>query len=265
MPNPSNIKSPISLVAYGRSGTSLLFKAFQQCGNIDCLGETANLVFTSWRALEHIEGLTRYRGFNEGHYQKDAGRLVRNAFSSVFPSEHELWMHKPIGTPKVLWEFPQNKIDEFVDWYWMAFNNSFPESRTFAVIREPRDVFLSARGYWDFPKDQIWKTQWIMYKILAHPEAKLRNIVFYEELVQEPEKIMRGLMKDLDLPFSEDMLAAFGNLHVPESKDAAKADQVLDQKKSKGFSRQDQWAEIEITEMATKALAAYDALHTRSS
>src|SRR5881392_2281706 len=87
MPNESNIGSPISLVAHGRSGTSLLFRAFGKLADVDCVGETANMIFTTWRALDQIAGITRYGVIPNPHYKQDAARLVRNAFLQIFPSE----------------------------------------------------------------------------------------------------------------------------------------------------------------------------------
>ncbi len=98
MPNIRNIESPITLIAHSRSGTSVLLRAFGLHPDVEAVGETANLVFTTWRALEQISGLTRY---GNADCSADAAVLVRNAFLHAFPSPKRHWMHKPIGVPRI--------------------------------------------------------------------------------------------------------------------------------------------------------------------
>lgn len=267
MPNITNIKAPISLIAHGRSGTSLLFKAFAARNDMDCIGEAGNLVFTTWRALEHVSGLTRYGKVEDPDvYGRDAGALVRKAFLTIYPSEREKWMMKPIGTPRIMWDFPGNDWDALADWYWTVFNTSFPQARKFSIVRHPNDVFLSSKKYWGGKDMALWRAQYIMYKILCHPRAGLRHIVLYDQLVADPEPQMRRMMDRIGVPFEASMMNAFDQLHVPTAGVHVQSDaaDILQQKAAKGFSREEEWAEIEDAEFREEAMAEYARLRTRA-
>lgn len=265
MPNRTNIKAPFSLIAYGRSGTSLLFKAFSARNDMDCTGETGNLIFTPWRALEQVSGITRYGKADDPKvYGREAGAIVRKAFLTVFPSEKEHWMQKPIGTPRIMWDFDAKDVDSFVEWYWTVFNRSFPQSRKFSIVRNPNDVYLSAKKYWGFTDLGIWRTQWIMYKIIGHQRANLRHLMLFEELVARPEENMKLMMERIDLPFDEAMMSAFGELHVQSGDDTAAPGDALSDKASKGFSHKEKWDAIPDCEFRNEALAEYEKLRERS-
>src|ERR1700742_4840592 len=137
MPNNANIRSPITLFGNGRSGTSVLYRAFSQHPDVEGCGESANLTFTTWRALEQISGLTRYGKIADKDYGADAGDLVRQAYLAILPTETREWAHKPIGLPRIHRDFPGVEPDseDFVAWYWTVFDRSFPESRNLALLR----------------------------------------------------------------------------------------------------------------------------------
>ncbi|MFD0979794.1 sulfotransferase [Tropicimonas aquimaris] len=267
MPNIQNIKAPVSLIAHGRSGTSLLFKAFAARGDMDCVGEAGNMVFTTWRALEQVSGLTRYgKVENPDIYGRDAGALVRKAFLTIYPSEREHWMMKPIGTPRIMWDFSSKDWDAFAKWYWMVFNTSFPQARKFTIIRHPNDVFLSSKKFWGGKDLALWRAQYIMYKIIGHQHAGLRHIMLYDQLVADPEPQMRRMMERVGVPFSDRMMKAFGQLHVPTEGVHVQSDPggALQEKAAKGFSREEEWGSIEDSEFREEAMAEYASLRSRA-
>jgi Sulfotransferase family len=264
MPNAANITAPITLFGYGRSGTSLLFKSFLARNDTDCVGESANLIFTTWRALEQVSGLTRYGKIESKAYQADAAGLVQSAFSRIYPSERKYWMQKPIGTPRIMWDFNAEEQKTFPEWYWMVFNSSFPDARKFAIVRNPNDVFLSAREYWKYPDDAIWRTQYMMYKIMNHPNSGLRCVLKYEDVVANRDVRIRELTKALGIDFQDRMLAPFNELHVPQIGKPKGSETELKEKKSKGFSHQDEWAGIADTPNRALALEEYQKLASRA-
>lgn len=260
MPNRNNITAPFSLIAYGRSGTSLLFKAFAARSDMDCTGETGNLIFTSWRALEQISGITRYGKIEEMDYRVDGAKLVRGAFLNIFPSDKPLWMQKPIGTPKMMWDFPSGDLDGFIDWYWMVFNSAFPKARKFSIIRHPNDVYLSAKKFWNFADDAIFRTQWIMNRILMHRHAGLRHLMTFEGLIAAPEDGMKALMDSLELTFDPNMMDAFAQLHVPSEDVHVARGGDLEKKQKANFSHQAKWDAIDDFPHKEKAIESYEQL-----
>ncbi len=259
MPNPQNITEPVTLIAYGRSGTSLLFRAFAARTDTDITGETGNLIFTPWRGLEQVAGLTRFGKMEDiNQYGETAAEIVRHAFLTVYPSDKPIWMQKPIGTPLAN-EFFGDDVAGFVDWYWEVFNRCFPKARKFSILRHPNDVYLSGKRFWGSKDEDLWRTQWMMYRILGHKAAGLKHVLLYEQLVAEPEAQMRQLMAKIDLPFEERMMTAFGQIHVASRGTHVKAgtDTELKQMADRGFSHRDAWGSIKPNRYREMALKEY--------
>lgn len=86
-----------------------------------------------------------------------------------------------------------------------------PEARFIHIIRDGRDVALSARNLWFGPgKDlEAQATDWVDRITKARRQAKSCSHyveVRYEDLVREPRKILERLCEFLNLPFSPQML-----------------------------------------------------------
>jgi hypothetical protein len=248
------VDSPISLIAHSRSGTSVVFRAFSLHPEVEAVGETANLIFTTWRALEQISGLTRY-GRND--CSADASVLVRNAFLLAFPSPKRNWMHKPIGVPRIWRDFSDDDLDSFVVWYWRVFQQSFPNSRTFSVVRHPKDVFLSARRYHGFPEEQVWENQALMYRLMANSDGAIRTIVRHADLVSDPERTMRKICDAVDLTFDPCMLSAFDVLQVPAKGTLFGTNEDLLKRRETHFSHRTQHDSIPLAPRASDTMERY--------
>jgi Sulfotransferase family len=257
MPNIRNIESPITLIGHGRSGTSVLLRAFDAHPDVEAVGESANLIFTTWRALDQIAGLTRY---GRADPAADASVLVRNAFLQVFPSPKRHWMHKPIGVPRAWRDFAADDPDGFVAWYWRAFDASFPGARIFSVLRHPKDVFVSSKRYHGFTDEQIWRNQALIYRILGHAKESLRIVIRHRDLIAAPEAVLRKLCDAVELPFDEQMLKAFEVLQVPARGTMFGSRDELLARRESAFSHHAQRADVPMAGHAEEAIERYRAL-----
>lgn len=255
MPNKENIRSPITLFGNGRSGTSVLYRAFALHPEVEGCGETANLIFTTWRALEQISGITRYGKIESRDYGADASEMVRNAFLAVLPSEKKEWMQKPIGLPRIYRDFPdiEPDSDRFVEWYWTAFRRSFPESRSLAILRNPLDVVVSGKSYLGVDDAVMWRSLKFLYRSLAQGKESLRIVVRYESMIAEPEATLRTICQAVDLDYNPRMPEAFDRLHVPMRGTMFGSDEALAEKRKTDFSRLEERKSLDLND---------DALHT---
>lgn len=262
MPNPNNILSPITLFGTPRSGTSVLYRALTEHPDVEGGGESANLVFTTWRALEQISGVTRYGKIALKDYGADGARLVQQAFLTVFPSEKKEWMHKPIGVPRIHADFPgtEPESETFVQWYWMVFSRSFPQSRNLAILRNPLDVVLSMTRYLDVPDSTVWRSLNFLYRSLALAPEKPRIVVTYEQLVAEPEMTLKRICEAVSLTFHPRMLRAFDRLHVPARGVMFGTPEDLQERRARGFSHQHEREALALGPDARRAIGRYHEL-----
>lgn len=81
MPNPHNIEAPVILISMQRSGTTLVHDIFRRHPDFNAIGETANLIFGVWHAVESTRNITSpliEAGVNVP-YEEKAARIVRQA------------------------------------------------------------------------------------------------------------------------------------------------------------------------------------------
>lgn len=218
MPHPGNITAPVTLVSFGRSGSSLLADMFERHPDFSSAGETANLIYGTWRAVEASIPVMPLLA-EDGRLvtnETRAARVVRQALLSAVPSPRPRWFQKPIGVPTGLPQlFGDNRWDEAAAWYWKVLRESFPEARYFTVLRNPFDVILSARAYWGFDEAALWWSLGFMSHLLAHPDSPVRYAVAYDDLVQRSRDAIGKLFEHLDVPFDERVMAAFSIIHAP--------------------------------------------------
>ncbi|WP_193143402.1 sulfotransferase [Fluviibacterium sp. MJW13] len=73
MPNRTNLTAPICLVGLGRSGTTLVTNIFRRHPGFQSLGETANLVYSTFRHIEKSLPISGPR--NQNRSDQDVARL----------------------------------------------------------------------------------------------------------------------------------------------------------------------------------------------
>ncbi|MEP6940126.1 MAG: sulfotransferase [Rudaea sp.] len=91
-----------------------------------------------------------------------------------------------------------------------AISRLMPEARFIHLVRDGRDVALSLRDLWFAPGREMetLAAHWVAHVAAAESSAveapRLR--VHYEELVLQPELVLRRICEFIELPFHEDML-----------------------------------------------------------
>jgi len=198
MPNWSNILCPISLIGNGRSGTSLVSQVFSAHPDITYIGETVNLIQSTYYSI--ASGLPKRK-------KERIPELIRNIFTHLYPTKEKYWFHKPIGAPIIHSNFKD--IDQFCEWYWKVFDRVFPHASCFTVLRHPYDVIVSSVDWWGRPEKSIIKSNYIVAKIISHPSSRVKYAVHYEELLKKPEENVRGLFNYLGIDYHPDTLKAF--------------------------------------------------------
>jgi hypothetical protein len=259
MPNSANIRSPITLFGNGRSGTSVLYRAFSQHPDVEGCGESANLAFTTWRALEQISGLTRYGKIHKKDYGADAAELVRQAYLTVFPSEKREWMHKPIGVPRIQRDFLdiEPDSDEFVDWYWMVYSRSFPDSRNLALLRNPLDVVISGKKYLGVEDAVMWRSLKFLYAALERGKDRIRIVVRYADMIADPAATLKRICEAVALDYSARMPRSFEQLHVPVRGTMVGTDEELVEKRKTQFLHLEERKALQLDDDALRAVERY--------
>lgn len=232
MPNQQNIESPITLISFGRSGTSLLSNIFNYHPEIRSINETVNLIFGIWHTVEMAAFVTDPVLLENGviiSNEERAARAVRQTFLTCFPDDQAYWFQKPIGPPQVLSDkfadgLGENRWTEAAEWYWQVMTLSFPKAKYFTILRHPCDVVLSAQAYWGSDPIDIWTQLGVMACFLSHPASPVQYAVHYEELVQNKERTVRDLFAYLELPFHDQVLEAFSQSYAASGSSEVYAD-----------------------------------------
>lgn len=219
MPNENNILEPITLTAsVGRSGTSLLQDIFARHNQFEICGETQGLLFGVWRGVEISPMKLLKNDFGQMMCRGDqAMRVVRAAFLAAFNDLSPKWFHKPIGLPKFL-RLPVengNYCNFPHAWYWHVFKASFPNAKYFTVLRNPCDVVLSRQEYSGWEQKDLWKDIAVSYEMILHEQSPINKVIFFEDLIQDPENVIRDLFDYLEIEYQKQCMRAFDKIHVP--------------------------------------------------
>lgn len=219
MPNQENIDRPITLVGAGRSGTTLLTNVFRAHPRCESLGETGDLLFSSYY---HVHGALPicapfFEPANAGVHARGA---VHTMLRSLASSDRPFWFHKPIQIPDVRRLFDDD--ESFMRWWWAAHETLFPDARTFTVLREPREVIASSMTRWSFTLDQAVDNLELLYRWLLHEDSRCTFAIRFEELVDTPEVTVRALFEYVGLPFEPACLRVFDQVHAPNESAAGR-------------------------------------------
>jgi hypothetical protein len=249
MPNINNITSPVTLISYGRSGSSLLSKVFELHPDFAFSGETGNFICDLWRSYEFSAGVIPplyEKGKLISHNDRQI-RLVRESFLTCFPDHKKQWFHKPIGVPTAISSrFTEEEWDKAATWYWNAINSTFPNARLFTILRHPFDVVLSAKSYWGYDEATIWWNYAFMSYLLSHPLSPIKHAISYEEMVLSPEVTIKALFEFLDVPFHAKVMKAFNTVHAP-----SKSREELSSNK---MNRKNEWSQLDLEQVKPKYL-----------
>jgi hypothetical protein len=217
MPHELNIDAPIAVFGFGRSGTSLLFDIFLRHPDVFAVGETGPLVFGAWNALEDGLPNCRERARDEGGLltvQERCVEAVRSLLIREFPSDHQYWMHKPIGLPDVVkWRCRSKDFRSTATWYWQAYNALFPRSKAVMALRDPFDTIASAARYMNAPIEEVAQDLAMMMNILdcAPPDVP---IVLMDEMIRDGAAAVEKLFGYFGLRRHDGDLESFKYKHA---------------------------------------------------
>lgn len=256
MPNKNNIDAPVTLIANGRSGTSLCQAIFSHHPDFDTCGETGALLFGVWHSVEQLKGIVRPDRFlpADSSFDLRCGKAVRAAFITTFRAPNKkYWVHKPIGTPWVWSRIKQTSTaEEAAAWYWRALTTAFPQSKTITILRHPYDVVLSASEYWKIDVKAAWRSIVNMAEILEHPASSVVHAVDYDQLLHDPAGETLKLFDAVDRPFHTDCLKAFEKLWVQQQKSKPGQISAAPDKIKQNFSRRESWASLKTSDFSNQ-------------
>lgn len=233
MPNWLNIYSPITLIGNGRSGTSLISQAFR--AHTDCVyvGETVNLIQSTYYSL--ASSLPQPR-------KSDIPDIIRGIFLHLYPTKKKFWFHKPIGIPIIYKNFPND--DDFCNWYWNVIDLVFPHASYFTVLRNPYDVIISSEDWWGRSQKSIVESHLLVAKLISNPNSKVNLAVHYEDLVLQPEANLKKLCEHIHLPFQESMLGVFDKTWSVKGNE--NGDELSNEVRRQQLTKKDKWHRIEL-------------------
>jgi len=255
MPNAKNITSPATLVAYGRSGTSLLQAVFDKHPDYGITGETSNLIHSVYYGLEAGKGIVRgpsrtlrtIFGITAPSYEDRCAHATRAAFLSMFEDDRKHWMQKPIAHA-LCRETMQRRgmgAEDYYAWYWKVMERVFPEAKCFTVLRNPCDVVLSGRDYWKLPDATIWNGIEQITSCMLHQDSAIGHAVLYDDLVSDPEPALRDLFGFLGTRFHSATLMAFEKVWVPRSGVSHESSSERSARSRAAFSRREAWSTLD--------------------
>ena len=186
---------PIFIIGSPRSGTTLLRLILDSHPNISCGSETHFL-----SQMEQIVG--RY-WYTMQRFQFDKAYWHRKiaAFFETFQSDYAS------SRGKCRWA---EKTPEYTACVQFI-NDVFPDCQFIHMIRDGRDVVTSHRDRWGFRRALVSINTWRTYVETARtfgqtlPEDRYHELR-YEELVDQPEQVMRRVFDYLNEPWSPEAL-----------------------------------------------------------
>lgn len=212
MPNAANINAPACLVGAGRSGTTLVTAALRQHPEMQAIGETGNLVFSTFHTIERSLPLCG-SGYDAANATGAAHQAVQRMLLDLFPSDRPGWFHKPIMIPEARRHFATD--DAFFEWYWRVSRMLFPQGRWFTVVRDWRDVAVSAMQRWGWKQEAAIISEIRLHKLLLHRDSNVGLVLDFEDLTQDPEGSIGRLLAYLGLDFHPRCLRVFERIHAP--------------------------------------------------
>ncbi|MFM7526927.1 MAG: sulfotransferase family protein [Nodosilinea sp.] len=261
------LKSPITLIAHGRSGTSLLQNIFDAHPEVSVAGETADLIFSTWYSIHRAKGIIP--GLTEAGklitWEERTARGVRAVFDEILRLDTKYWMQKPIGQPFVIGYLQKEgmSLDKWFELYWTILKQVFPQGKFITILRHPCDVVLSSGEYWGREQASVWSGITTMARCMLHSASQITYAVNYEQLVQDSEASVKSLLEHLQVPYDPAVLKAFDYIYVPNHDSWRQNKEGFEHKINKDFSRRDEWEKLDMSVPNPEDLAAIRELWSR--
>ncbi|NBC16241.1 MAG: hypothetical protein GVY18_02870 [Bacteroidetes bacterium] len=212
---PSPFTGPVFIVGMPRSGTTLLSMMLTAHPDVAIAPETH--FFSHYWRRTHRPPAERVRRFLAGGVLDEMDlpeaarqRIAQTAEASPTPEAALgalLRAHAEQQGARVWGEKTPAHL-EYADVIWQH----FPEARLLALVRDPRDVTRSLqRVPWDRENVIHHARRWRTYAedIARHERERPDRFaaVRYEDLLRQPEAVLRRVCRVLDVSFADAMLA----------------------------------------------------------
>jgi Sulfotransferase family len=231
----SRRKDPIFVVGTGRSGTTLLASLLDRHSGIACGPETAFFQFArptvQRRIIEDPHWPEQAVRFLSGIDRERAGSVLE-AYGLTADEVRRALRRKPRTIRSVLEAITEPYARSRGKRRWAEktpahvmhvheLRRLWPDSRIVRVVRDPRGVVASRAKVPFGPRTAVgsaylWKRQDEAARGFFHTDP-LAVVVRYEDLVADPEHVMRGLCTFLGEEFEPAMLDVTDEAHVVAS------------------------------------------------
>jgi hypothetical protein len=197
--------TPLFLLSLPRSGSTLAQRILAAHGAIATVSEP-------WILLPYLYTL-RERGIYAEYNHRALARAVED-FCEVLPGGRDDYVAEirelalrlygkasPAGARYFLDKTPRYHLisDEILA--------TFPEGKYLILWRNPLAVAASIMETWASGK-------WNLYRFKVDLFDGIESLIRYEALVTEPEEILGGVFRYLDLPFDRSVLRLFGEVDL---------------------------------------------------
>jgi hypothetical protein len=198
MPNSANILNPVTFLGLGRSGTSAITEILSHHPQIEVVGETAPVIWDVYEAVSSASFNMRSPNSENAPIKRNElpARSVRDFFLANFFSTKEVWVFKPIGQTGLVSDRLLNKSsgEEFIQWYFEAFQRCFPEALVFSLVRDPLEYARSARRYWGASFSNVKLDIEFMSLILSSGKIDESNVIDLDLFKQNPRSVLNSIL-----------------------------------------------------------------------
>ncbi|MFW6009574.1 MAG: sulfotransferase family protein [archaeon] len=219
----TSFETPIFIGGVGRSGTTLIQAMLNAHGNISFTPETHFIknYLTNYKVLKKAkkgnESWIEKKIINDDYLKRLnfnsylLVEILRNNNFNLLKFYKELLIRYSKKNDKDL-KYIGEKDPKFIE-HFKEINDIFPKAKIIHIIRDPRDVVLS-RMKTEWSKDRNYLIHSLIYRLQLNKALKDGKKyfgnnyyqVFYEDLLNKPEKILKDLSKFLNIKYEKDML-----------------------------------------------------------
>jgi hypothetical protein len=209
------------VVGVGRSGTSLLQSMFAANASVFCLPETAFL--RRYMASGRLRRAYSSGGIKSVENELKEDALIRRTGVNISQMLKGIEEEGRFSGSSVFHRLASSACNENVDWigdkdprlveFLQLLHSIAPKVMVVHLIRDPRDVLLSKKNAAWSRSGHVWKHIFanrvqLKLGVVSGPKVlgERYHEVIYEDLIADPERVLRELCADIGLPFDSAML-----------------------------------------------------------